>query len=192
MEEKKLSLGRIEMQDNETGINQSQMYRVLFKSGQERTLQLTPQAVKYYQSIGVQVTPIESETQLTDVSIRLRNVERNQSQIGLDAIGFGLKNEEQDVQLTQFRSEFDNAKIQRDSNMLKIEELFSGQQNIFDSVSQKADKSHTHANGGGTEKCEWWNIGCKLEDFQSDVGKFAIIGGLGIVAFFVLKKRIGF
>ena len=94
--------GRVDLQDNETGINQSQMYRVLFKTGQERTLELSPEAVKYYQGIGVQVTPIASATQLTDVSIRLRNVESNQMQIGRDAVGFGLKNEAQDAQLTQF------------------------------------------------------------------------------------------
>ena len=177
--------GRVDLQDNETGINQSQMYRVLFKTGQERTLELSPEAVKYYQGIGVQVTPIASATQLTDVSIPLRNVESNQMQIGRDAVGFGLKNEEQDAQLTQFRSEFDNAKIQRDSNMSKIEKLFSGQQNIFDSIEQKADKSHKHANGG--DDCGMFGINCLFQD----VGKYAVIAGVGIVAFFLLKKRIG-
>ena len=177
----------------------AKMYRVKFKSGQERTMELSDAAVKYYQKIGVQVTPISQGTQLTDVSLRMRNIEANQMQIGKDLTALGKIDVRQYASIAGFRTEFDNALTHRQSNQAnitsntsKIEELFSGQQNIFDSISQKADKGHSHGGNGTSQKCEWWNIGCKLEDFQSDVGKFAILGGLGIVAFFVLKKRIGF
>jgi hypothetical protein len=76
------------------------------------------------------------------------------------------------------------------SNTSKIEELFSGQQNIYKSIEGKADKGHSH---GCTDcgECEWYDIFCKMGSFQSEVGKYAIIAGVGIVAFFLLKKRIG-
>ena len=71
------------------------------------------------------------------------------------------------------------------SNTTKIEELFSGQQNIYDSIGQKSDKSHTHAGTG--KDCGMFGINCLFQD----MGKYALIAGVGIVAFFLLKKRIG-
>ena len=70
------------------------------------------------------------------------------------------------------------------SNTSKIEELFSGQENIYDSIGQKADKSHKHAGGG--DDCGMFGINCIFQD----VGKYAVIAGVGILAFFLLKKRI--
>mgnify|MGYP005812433605 CR=1 FL=1 len=176
--------GRVEMSDNNVS-SQNQMYRVLFKTGQERTMELSNAAVKYYQSIGVQVTPISQGLQLTDVSIRMRNIERNQSQMGIDMTELGKIDVRQDASIAGYRTEFDNAKIQRDQNMAKIENLITEQQNIYDSIGQKSDKSHTH-NGGG-EDCGLFGINCLFQD----VGKYAVIAGVGIVAFFLLKKRIG-
>ena len=71
------------------------------------------------------------------------------------------------------------------SNTTKIEELFSGQQNIYDSIGQKSDKSHTHAGTG--KDCGMFGINCLFQD----MGKYALIAGVGIVVFFLLKKRIG-
>ncbi len=57
-------------------------------------------------------------------------------------------------------------------------------------IGQKADKGHKHACTNCGE-CEWYDIFCKMGNFQSEVGKYAIIAGVGIVAFFLLKKRLG-
>ena len=71
------------------------------------------------------------------------------------------------------------------SNTGKIENLITEQQNIYDSIGQKSDKSHTHAGTG--KDCGMFGINCLFQD----VGKYALIAGVGIVAFFLLKKRIG-
>ena len=71
------------------------------------------------------------------------------------------------------------------SNTGKIENLISEQQNIYDSIGQKSDKSHTHAGTG--KDCGMFGINCLFQD----VGKYALIAGVGILAFFLLKKRIG-
>ena len=61
------------------------------------------------------------------------------------------------------------------SNTGKIENLITEQQNIYDSIGQKADKSHSHG-------------GASIFD---NLKTYALVGGIGIVAFFLLKKRIG-
>jgi hypothetical protein len=174
----------------------AKMYRVKFQSGQERTLELSDAAVSHYQRIGVQVTPISHGTQLTDVSIRMRNIERNQSQMGIDMTELGKIDVRQDASIAGYRTELDNALTHRQSNQAnitsntsKIEELFSGQKNIYESIEGKADKGHKHA-CTNCDKCEWYDIFCKMGNFQSEVGKYAIIAGVGIVAFFILKARL--
>ncbi len=142
------------------------MYRVKFQSGQERTLTLSNEAVKYYQGIGVQVTPISQGTQLTDVSIRMRNIEANQMQIGKDLTELGKIDVRQDASIAQYRKEFDAAKLQRDSNAAKIEGIFAEQQAIYDSIGQKADKSHTHAKDGSVD-CGLLGLGCAFDYFTS-------------------------
>ena len=174
----------------------AKMYRVKFQSGQERTMELSDAAVSHYQRIGVQVTPISHGTQLTDVSIRMRNIEANQMQMGIHMTELGKIDVRQDASIAGYRTELDNALTHRQSNQAnitsntsKIEELFSGQQNIYDSIEGKADKGHSH---GCTDcgECEWYDIFCKMGNFQSEVGKYAIIAGVGIVAFFILKARL--
>jgi hypothetical protein len=76
------------------------------------------------------------------------------------------------------------------ANTNKIEELFSGQQNIYDSISQKSDKGHSHANGG-KEKCPWYDIGCQMQEGFEGLGKLALIGGVAIVGIWLLKMRLG-
>ena len=111
------TVGRNEIAMNNAS-SQNQMYRVLFKTGQERTMELSNEAVKYYQGIGVQVTPIASTTQLTDVSLRMRNIESNQMQIGKDLTALGKIDIRQDASIAGYRSEFDNAKIQFSESLL--------------------------------------------------------------------------
>ena len=144
----------------------AKMYRVKFKSGQERTMELSDAAVKYYQKIGVQVTPISQGTQLTDVSIRMRNIEANQMQIGKDLTALGKIDVRQDASIAGYRTELDNALTHRQSNQAnitsntsKIEQLFSGQQNIYDSIEGKADKGHKHA-GNDEKDCGWFGEKC--------------------------------
>ena len=176
----------------------AKMYRVKYKSGQERTMELSDAAVKYYEGIGVQVTPISHGIQLTDVSLRMRNIESNQMQIGKDLTALGKIDIRQDASIAGYRTELDNALTHRQSNQSnitsntsKIEELFSGQQNIYDSIEGKADKGHSHGGNGNGCDCEFWDIACKFDCASGTVGKYAIIAGVGIVAFFLLKKRIG-
>ena len=71
------------------------------------------------------------------------------------------------------------------SNTGKIENLITEQQNIYDSIGQKADKSHSHPNG---KDCGMFGINCLFQD----VGKYAVIAGVGILAFFLIKKRLKF
>ena len=93
---------------------------------------------------------------------------------------------------TTMTESFDLAQAGREANQAnitsntgKIENLITEQQNIYDSIGQKSDKSHKHANGG--DDCGLFGINCLFQD----VGKYALIAGVGIVAFFLLKKRIG-
>ena len=121
---------------------------------------------------------------------------KDMTKLGVDATGFGLKNADQDRLLTQYRGELDAAKIHRDSNAAKLEQIFAEQQNIYDSISQKADKSHVHectdCNG---DACEWFDIPCQLakgyEEGVAGIGKLAIIGVIGFFGFMLLKKRLG-
>ena len=111
-------------------------------------------------------------------------------QIGQDTSALGDIVIRQDATDAGFRTELDQALLGRQANQEnittntgKIENLISEQQNIYDSIGQKSDKSHTHAGTG--KDCGMFGINCIFED----VGKYAVIAGVGIVAFFLLKKR---
>ena len=93
---------------------------------------------------------------------------------------------------TTMTESFDLAQAGREANQAnitsntgKIENLITEQQTIYDSIGQKSDKSHTHAGTG--KDCGMFGINCLFQD----VGKYALIAGVGILAFFLLKKRIG-
>ena len=112
--------------------------------------------------------------------------------IGQDTTALGDIVTRQDVTDAGFRTELDQALLGREANQAnitsnteKIENLITEQQNIYDSIGQKSDKSHKHAGGG--DDCGMFGINCIFQD----VGKYAVIAGVGIVAFFLLKKRIG-
>ena len=184
------TIGRNEIAMNNAS-SQNQMYRVLFKTGQERTMELSNEAVKYYQGIGVQVTPIASTTQLTDVSLRMRNIESNQMQIGKDLTALGKIDIRQDASIAGYRTELDNALIGRETNMQNIQTNTDSINDIWNSISQKADASHTHANGGGAEKCAWYDIACQMQEGFEGLGKLALIGGVAVVGIWLLKMRLG-
>ena len=119
------------------------------------------------------------------------------TKIGRDTTALGQINVRQDATLAGYRTELDNALTHRQSNQAnitsntsKIEELFSGQKNIYDSISQKSDKGHSHANGG-KEKCAWYDIGCQMQEGFEGLGKLALIGGVAIVGIWLLKMRLG-
>jgi hypothetical protein len=120
---------------------------------------------------------------------------KDMTKLGVDATGFGIKNADQDRLLTQYRGEFDAAKIQRDSNAAKLEQIFAEQQNIYDSISQKADASHSHECTDCNGTCEWFDIPCQLakgyEEGIAGIGKLAIIGVIGFIGFMLIKKRLG-
>ena len=118
--------------------------------------------------------------------------------IGQDTTALGQINVRQDETLAGYRTEFDNALTHRQTNQAnitsnteKLEDLFSSQQAMWDSIGQKADMSHTHEGMGGVKECAWYDIGCKMNEGFAGLGKLALIGGVGILAFFLIKKRIG-
>ncbi len=51
--------------------------------------------------------------------------------------------------------------------------------------------SHEHDDEGKPCACEFWDVACKFNCAAGTIGKIAIVGGIGILAFFLLKKRIG-
>tara|TARA_R110002020_G_scaffold389577_2_gene600210 strand:+ start:557 stop:1186 length:630 start_codon:yes stop_codon:yes gene_type:complete len=111
--------------------------------------------------------------------------------MGKDTTALGDIVTRQDATDAGFRTELDQALLGREANQSnittntgKIENLITEQQNIYDSIGQKADKSHKHAGGG--DDCGMFGINCIFQD----VGKYAVIAGVGILAFFLLKKRI--
>tara|TARA_B100000029_G_scaffold466047_1_gene501216 strand:- start:1826 stop:2416 length:591 start_codon:yes stop_codon:yes gene_type:complete len=75
------------------------------------------------------------------------------------------------------------------ANTSKIEELFSGQKNIYDSIGQKADKSHTHAKDGSID-CGLFGLGCAFDDLTKQVGTYALIAGAGVIGFLILRSKI--
>ena len=53
-----------------------------------------------------------------------------------------------------------------------------------------AGSNHSHGNGNGTD-CEWYDIGCKMDQGFAGIGKLALIGGLAVGGIFLLKMRLG-
>ena len=112
--------------------------------------------------------------------------------MGIDLTDVGDKNIQQDIDietLIQNRDDhakyLNDAKLHRDLNQTKIEQLFRGQENIYKSIAQKADAGHTHGGNG----CEFWDLECHFGKGMAGLGKLALIGGVGVLAFFLIKKR---
>ena len=115
--------------------------------------------------------------------------------IGQDTTGLGDIVTRQDATDAGFRTELDKALLGREanqanitSNTTKIEELFSSQQNIYDSIGQKADIGHKHSDTGG---CPWYDIQCHVSEGFEGLGKLALIGGVAVVGIWLLKMRLG-
>jgi len=115
--------------------------------------------------------------------------------IGQDTTALGEIVTRQDATDAGFRSELDQALLGREanqanitSNTSKIEELFSSQQNIYDSISQKADIGHKHSSTGG---CAWYDLQCHVSEGFEGLGKLALIGGVAVVGIWLLKMRLG-
>jgi len=115
--------------------------------------------------------------------------------IGKDTTALGDIVTRQDATDAGFRTELDKALLGREanqanitSNTTKIEELFSSQQNIYDSIGQKADIGHKHSDTGG---CPWYDIQCHVSEGFEGLGKLALIGGVAVVGIWLLKMRLG-
>jgi len=109
------------------------LYRVVFKNGEVRTLPLDDNAINYYNNLGALVVPVDTAFQLSDVSIRLRNVENNQmtigknmTKIGEDNVYFGESINRIDTSLKSLQNQINTAKAERDS----IQSKFSAHANI--------------------------------------------------------------
>lgn len=74
----------------------------------------------------------------------------------------------------------------------KIAELHEKHRDQETRITRNAEMigSHTHNDEGKPCACEFWDIGCKFDCAAGTVGKYAIIAGVGIVAFFLLKARL--
>jgi membrane-bound lytic murein transglycosylase B len=121
-------------------------------------------------------TPTTPTTPTTPQSFEFLYPKQTQQliKIGQDTTALGEIVTRQDATDAGFRSELDQALLGREanqanitSNTSKIEELFSSQQNIFDSIGQKADKSHTHPHkhkNGDEKDCGWFGEKCWFPD----------------------------
>jgi hypothetical protein len=117
--------------------------------------------------------------------------------IGQDTTALGKINIRQDESIAGYRTEFDNALTHRQTNQAnitsnteKLEDLFSSQQAIWDSIGQKADMSHTHAGGGESEKdCGWFGEKCWFPDPDDwDLGWLKWVGlaiGAGLLLWLI-------
>ena len=92
---------------------------------------------------------------------------------------------------------WDKSKAQRDRIDTKINEAKAEHQNIWDSIGQKSDSSHIHlptwpnGNGNGNGNgCGTFDILCHIEKLKAQIGGVAIIGGVVLVGYFLLKRRI--
>jgi hypothetical protein len=59
-------------------------------------------------------------------------------------------------------------------------------------ISEIDKSSHTHGNGGGTgEDCGWFGEKCWFKDFKlfGDISPMLILGGVGVGAYLLLKKK---
>lgn len=72
----------------------------------------------------------------------------------------------------------------------KLDAGIAEHQDIYKAIGTKANKDHKHE-GTGKTKCEWFDIQCKLDEGFEGVGKLAILGIVSLVAFLILRKRLG-
>ncbi len=98
-----------------------------------------------------------------------------------------------------FGTKLEDAKTERQTLQDKIEslnpkiaELHEKHRDQETRITRNAEMigSHTHNDDGKPCACEFWDIGCKFNCASGTVGKYAIIAGVGIVAFFLLKARL--
>ena len=108
------------------------------------------------------------------------------------------RHEEQEVRLSDAKSHRDsieekvnNAKAEHQKIWDEFSTLHTKHTNQEDRISQKSGIGHTHEGMGGSKECAWYDIGCKMNEGFAGLGKLALIGGVGILAFFLIKKRIG-
>ena len=89
------------------------------------------------------------------------------------------------------------SKDERDRIETKLDKAKAEHQNIWDSLGQKSDSSHVHLptwptdNGNGNGNgCGTFDILCHIEKLKAQIGGVAIIGGVVLVGYFLLKRRI--
>ena len=79
---------------------------------------------------------------------------------------------------------------ERASIQNKIQTNTDSIQDIWNSIGQKADMSHTHEGMGGVKECAWYDIGCKMNEGFAGLGKLALIGGAGNYRNFSIKNEV--
>ena len=107
--------------------------------------------------------------------------------IGQDTTALGQIVTRQDVTDVDLQRQLNEAKQHRDSNAAKIEKLFSADQNIYSSISQKADKSHVHANGHSTD-CGWFGEKCWLDGLGWV--KWVALGAVALLVLWLIRPLL--
>ena len=94
-----------------------------------------------------------------------------------------------------FGKQLTASKSERDRIETKLDKAKAEHQNIWDSLAEKSDVSHIHLptwpNGNGNGNgCGTFDILCHIEKLKAQIGGVAIIGGVVLVGYFLLKRRI--
>jgi hypothetical protein len=120
----------------------------------------------------------------------LIQIGKDTTKLGKDTTYFGEKVTELDrTNKAQYENIIQNnqrlEELQSQINQAKDERVA-----IQDKFSNVAFTGHTHecTNCG---ECEFWDIGCKMNEGFEGLGKLALIGGIALVGIFLLKMRLG-
>ena len=100
---------------------------------------------------------------------------------------------EQETRITAGKTHRDSIEGKIDAATLEHASFWDEFSTLHEKHSNQEDRisSHTHAGGGGVKECEWYDIGCKMNEGFAGLGKLALIGGLAVGGIFLLKMRLG-
>ena len=139
-------------------------------------------------------TPGSFESLYPKQTSQLIKMGQDMTKIGKDTTALGKYQTElgdivtrQDATDILHQQQINDAKLHRDVNQAKIEANIQSVDDIWKSLAGKANADHTH---NGPNGCEFWDIQCHFNKGMEGLGKLALIGGVGLIAFFLIKKRL--
>jgi hypothetical protein len=116
-------------------------------------------------------------------STQLIDLGKKQTKIGQDLTYFGQKVTEIDeTNQDQWKNIIFNA-----DRMNELQDQIIQAKQHRDNIESKLSLHSLHRN----EKngCEWYDIPCQLKQGASTVGTYAILGGIGYIAYNLIKRR---